>query len=464
MVVGTTRMLVIQNSIAPANIRHALVDLAGNDTTDLRIASAYVTRSGSNVLLNAVGSALGEEAFAAIPKLLVTSFDFGLTDPIALRDWLDLDNALVMVAGVSLLEDGSLIPTRAFHPKMYAFGKHDATYNVLVGSANLTGRGLSVNAEAAWSQHDVPSGQVDAAFARTRHETLELTTDILAAYQALRQQRPPPPELEPETQPVEPPAPLAGAQLPLFRIAIETGALNPAAYNSMWIHGEGLQGGSRNQLELPRGAHTFFGFQFDQYEYPHNLTIGEPLLRSAGRVWDNRPLTWHGNNRMERLNLPTLAQGGFNYADTAVMFRRLPDQLLRTHRNAVGVRSRARLETGLRSKRSAIQTWRDSNEQDCWAHLGKGNIRVHRPSKAYQYLPSLLHSKPGQGLAVSADSAGGPTPGFSNSRSHTGRCNHVSTLVLQEPQQNHASEPSSCANSFSVPVSRRTIFRAHSRQ
>ena len=319
-------MLVIQNSIAPANIRHALVDLAGNDITDLRIASAYVTRSGSNVLLNTVASALGEQAFADIPKLLVTSFDYGLTDPIALRDWLELDNALVLVAGVSLLEIGSLTPRRAFHPKIYAFGKHDATFNMLVGSANLTGRGLSVNAEAAWSQIDVPSRQVDAAFARTRHETIELTTDILAAYEALRQQQPPPPEIGPETQPVEPPAPLPGAELTLFRTAIETGDLNPAVYNSMWIHGEGLQGGSRSQLELPRGAHTFFGFRFDQYDYPHNLTIGHPLLRSAARVWDNRPLTWHGNNRMERLNLPTLAQGGFNYADTAVMFRRLPDQ------------------------------------------------------------------------------------------------------------------------------------------
>src|SRR3546814_15538200 len=36
-----------------------------------------------------------------------------------------------------------------------------------------------------------------------------------------------------------------------------------------------------------------------------------------------RRLTWHGNNKMERMNLPTAAQGGFNYADSAVMFRRL---------------------------------------------------------------------------------------------------------------------------------------------
>ena len=58
--------------------------------------------------------------------MLVTSFDFGLTEPLALRDWLDLDNVRVLVAGAQRLQNGSLIPSRAFHPKMYAFGKNDA--------------------------------------------------------------------------------------------------------------------------------------------------------------------------------------------------------------------------------------------------------------------------------------------------------------------------------------------------
>jgi len=319
-------MLIIQNSAVPANIRHALVDLAGNNTANLKIASAYVTRSGSRILLDAVAAALGQEAFAKIPKMLVTSFDFGLTDPLALHDWLQLENARVIVAGASMLNYGSLIPTRAFHPKMYAFGKTDTTFNILVGSANLTGRGLSVNAESAWAQRDVPAQQVNEAFAlTTRHETLELTPDLLAAYGALRQQQPPPPEIGPETKPVAPPGDVAAAQLPLFRDAIATDTLEPAAYKSMWIHGEGLQGGSRNQLELPRGAHTFFGFDFRQYHRRNNFTIGCPLLRSGARAWSDRRLTWHGNNRMERLNLPTRTQDGFDYSDTAVMFRRLPD-------------------------------------------------------------------------------------------------------------------------------------------
>jgi hypothetical protein len=113
--------------------------------------------------------------------------------------------------------------------------------------------------------------------------------------------------------------------LPLFRTAIESGAVNPADYTAMWVQGEGLQGGSGNQLELPRGGHRFFGFVFNNYDYPDNITIGQPVIRSGDQVWSDRRLTWHGNNRMERINLPTASQGGFDYGDTVVMFRRLTD-------------------------------------------------------------------------------------------------------------------------------------------
>ncbi|MCY3820730.1 MAG: phospholipase D family protein [Gammaproteobacteria bacterium] len=60
-------------------------------------------------------------------------------------------------------------------------------------------------------------------------------------------------------------------------------------------------------------------------EYPNNFVIGRPRLRMGNRQWVDRPLTWHGNNRMERLNLPTQAQGGPDYSSSVVRFRRLPD-------------------------------------------------------------------------------------------------------------------------------------------
>ena len=81
-------MLIVQNAAKPAGIRNAIVDLVALGLIDIRVASAYVTLSGCNILLGAVRDAVGTAQFAAMPKMLVTSFDFGLTEPQALRHWL----------------------------------------------------------------------------------------------------------------------------------------------------------------------------------------------------------------------------------------------------------------------------------------------------------------------------------------------------------------------------------------
>ncbi|MGF7008644.1 phospholipase D family protein [Aminobacter sp. BE322] len=318
-------MLIVQSAASPAGIRNAVVDMIAVGATDVHVASAYVTIGGVNILLGALADAVAPAAFAAMPKTLVTSFDFGLTEPDALRCWHDSGNSTVRVSGAQRLAQGSLMPLRAFHPKFYVFGRNPQTCSALIGSANLTGRGFSVNTEAAWLQQDLPRASVEGAMEDASFDTTPLTDELLQAYEALRHAHPAPPEIEQEAQPVAQPPPINVGALPLFRTAIETGAVNPASFNAMWVQGEGLQGGSQNQLELPRGGHRFFGFVFAQYDYPHNLTIGEPVLRSGSRVWTDRPLTWHGNNGMERMNLPTATQGGFDYADTGVMFRRLAD-------------------------------------------------------------------------------------------------------------------------------------------
>ncbi len=316
-------MLIVQNVVQPATIRNAIVDLLAPDIIDIRIASAYVTLTGSNILFQALLDSVGQPRLMAIPKILVTSFDFGLTDPQALRQWIGLPNAAVFVSGAQRVEHGSLSPLHAFHPKMYSFGRDQHTCGALIGSANLTSRGFSVNTEAAWSQHSVQRFVIDNAINYALYGTVQLTESLLATYESLRRLQPPPPEMVRETQPVEAPEPIIGNALPAFRIAIENGQVDPAMFGAMWVQGEALQGGSANQLELPRGAHRFFGFNFNQYDYPDKLTIGQPILRSGARVWTDRLLTWHGNNKMERMNLPTVTQGGFDYANTAVMFRRL---------------------------------------------------------------------------------------------------------------------------------------------
>lgn len=45
--------------------------------------------------------------------------------------------------------------------------------------------------------------------------------------------------------------------------------VNPSAHSQIWIQDAGMSGGSRTQLELPRGAHRFFGANFHGYDYDH---------------------------------------------------------------------------------------------------------------------------------------------------------------------------------------------------
>jgi len=275
------------------------------------------------MLLDSVADSVGAAAFAAMPKTLITSFDYGITEPQALDDWLSLGHASVRVSGASAIAAGTTSPARAFHPKLYAFHVGDQTSGVLVASANLTARGFTNNVEAGWVQHSASSTQVDTAFSLLSADTDPLTTHLLSAYQKLRSSQPPPTNGPDDGLPVVPFVPASG-HLPLFRDAVQGGQVNLATFNEMWVQVEKLQGGSGSQLELPRRGHRFFGLTFGQYTAPHAV-IGRPSLRIGSKVWGNKQLTWHGSNGMERFNLPTQAQGGPVYSNSVVMFRRLPN-------------------------------------------------------------------------------------------------------------------------------------------
>lgn len=107
----------------------------------------------------------------------------------------------------------------------------------------------------------------------------------------------------------------------MFRDVVEAGGVDPAEHQAFWVEVGGPSGGSGNQLELPRRAQRFFGYDFDDYDDDHH-TIGHPVLTVGAAHWSDRPLTWHGNNRMERINLPTTAQSGLEYAHQVVLFQR----------------------------------------------------------------------------------------------------------------------------------------------
>jgi HKD family nuclease len=98
----------------------------------VRAAVAYVKRSGVG-LIASEARALSRRGGLQ----LLTTFDFGITDPDALEALVEL-GAEVRVARFS---------DRAFHPKLY-LGEGSDSSTLLVGSANLTGGALLRNAEA----------------------------------------------------------------------------------------------------------------------------------------------------------------------------------------------------------------------------------------------------------------------------------------------------------------------------
>lgn len=145
-----------------------------------------------------------------------------------------------------------------------------------------------------------------------------LTPDILDRYSELRQHIPGERWGE-EMEPV--PAPQIG-QVTGYGLMADAG-INLDAYNQMWVQAHGLSGGARTQLELPRGSHRFFGPAYQGYDYERVEHIAEPSLVSGQNTWRNRPVTWHGDNRMERINLPSTGMGGYEYENSLILFRRM---------------------------------------------------------------------------------------------------------------------------------------------
>jgi HKD family nuclease len=312
-------MFVVQNETAPATMQSALFDLMRDGIESMRVCCAYMTMSATQTLYDGLERAAPAGGAGAVRKTIVTALDYGLTDPEALQFWRERGTQ-VFVAGSEMVENGSLIPRAAFHPKFYLFGRPNGSIGSLVGSANLTNRGLTINAEVGWVERELAAVQdAEHAWKAAISPTAPLTDELLARYAELRTRAAGPVQDSEELEPVpEPPLGRPHRYRPFADAGIE-----PGDYTQMWIQSRGMQGGAGTQLELPRGSHRFFGAARAPYAYDRVAHIAEPVLVSGRQTWRNRSLTWHGDNAMERINLPSATMGGFRYANSLILFRRI---------------------------------------------------------------------------------------------------------------------------------------------
>ena len=307
-------MSLTYQSPAQANVVfEAITDNVGADTAAYYIAVAYVTREGARLLVHALSKKVGD-GWAAIPKAVVTCFDFGTTEPAALA-YLREQGFEVRIAGLGA--DGTIrlmSNPSSFHPKIY-LAPAAGVVRAVVGSANLSRRALSVNTEAITAL-EIGESEAATLWGDIVANSVDLTDELLQTYSDLRPKKlAVPPYDEPPIPPLVDPG-----VLPVFRDVVENGDIKPNEHQAFWVEVGGPSGGSGNQLELPRQSQRFFGFIFEDYDGSHHV-IGEPTLTTNTGSWDCR-LTWHGNNGMERINLPTPAKSGLTYAHRIVLFQR----------------------------------------------------------------------------------------------------------------------------------------------
>jgi hypothetical protein len=177
-----------------------------------------------------------------------------------------------------------------------------------------------LNTEAV-TRLDISIKEANDLWSEIVASSVKLTGDILQEYKDKRPAQRQSSSLTPD----EPPVPLEPPQLGSTRVlgdAVEDGSIDPASFPAFWLEaGTMSTSWSHHQLETPRHANRFFGFTFAGHD-DQQREIGEVGLIVRGVLYPQRRLVWHGDNRMERLYLPTPTQTGVNYANQVILFQR----------------------------------------------------------------------------------------------------------------------------------------------
>lgn len=277
----------------------------------------------------------------------------------------DLRAALGIVSGPGCSLTVVSFSGALFHPKTYVIRRADGSMCGYVGSANMTPNGMDLNVEAGLIIDTATGDPVDL-LARAVESierwanltpddgafqvTVPTDVDALLERGIVCDEPTPDTNRDAEFDEGEESGPSdgePGSGVRLGRLgsrrrgegqaraqaavtypeAVESGSIDPALFSTFWVEaGSMSSSASHSQLELPRYGHRFFGHSFNDFSsYEDRVLIGNVDVVLGGREPMTRPLTWHGNNMMERMNLPTPSMGGPEYAGKIVVFERLDD-------------------------------------------------------------------------------------------------------------------------------------------
>lgn len=294
----------------------------------LIVSVAYATRAG---VMQMVGE-LAErwQGFWPASKLFVVGLDFGLTEPGAIRYLDSLPNAACHLHEARQTLSAALRPQSRYHPKLYAFAsgssiKESYLSSGIVGSANLTGSGLTSNFEAyarfrafsatasgrSWLRQLTVAEEVAKA-------QLRATESLLSEYEELRNSMPVT-TVRAEATPgrYEPLEELDQAHLRALRAAR---CLWTQTLKIVENRGSGKAG---NQVDLKRGARVFFRSQVP-LSAPRNTPLGS-ILVMAGPRQETCNLRY-GNNGMDKVNLPVPGEDNpLQYDNSFVLWERRDD-------------------------------------------------------------------------------------------------------------------------------------------
>jgi hypothetical protein len=256
-------------------------------------------------------------------------FDFGLTEPEALKYLADLPNSRVKIPAATATLEAGLRPALRFHPKTYWFERviqQTADFGLFSGSANLTYSGLHNGHETGMSSlHTSPLSEDEEAILASLHfwwkpawdDAERCTSALIARYKAVR---PSTIVVEDDTEVIQ------RFRQRKKKVITDDEGLCWASAKCFWIQTYKLyknRGPDRsgNQVDCQRGTRVYFGFPPD--EVPRNTVFGEVMIQCDGWSAVARSVRF-GNNTMDKVNVPVPGEDGpDSYDDSWLHFERM---------------------------------------------------------------------------------------------------------------------------------------------